>query len=162
MAVETTALLVIRGSQGTFKFAFSFENLSDAYKNEIEPALDQWQTHPKAHQWKKGGFEQMTIDLELYVDHPAGPSGIDSPEKLQEVVQSIVRMAIANDQTKLLEKVTLSVGNFFRRKGYIREARPEWGAPWTSNGVPHYCKLSLVFQFEFDTQPTPGYSYATP
>jgi hypothetical protein len=152
-----------------FLFAFTMEEFSEGYSNELKASLEPQQVNPRGYFWKSGKFEDMEISLILHVDAD-GRGLIPTPDSLKATVEGLVGLAMAEPVSggpaskRLPPLVEVRIGSFWRRRGYFSSVRWTWKAPWEHRpglgtqfvGTPHHCEVQLTLTTEFAPDPTSG------
>ena len=140
-------LLKIYGLGQELSFALQ-EGFSEAYTNSLELSDDTSYTHPLTLKFKGGHFDPMKIDLDLFVG--VGDRQ-DTLQQLRDKVLLIQRMAMKQTQKDVTPpRITIRVGTWFSRKGYIKNVTRNWLPPFdTATGESFHVKVCFTFESDF-------------
>lgn len=121
---------------------------SDGYKNDLMP-LKTFTTHPSHFLWWGGSFKPINIQLTLFVDDK---TDIPTPALLRKKVEALTKKALNSSSygVNTLPVVTLKVGSWFVRKGYLEDMEVTWKPPWDINtGEAMVADVSFAFVSDF-------------
>ena len=126
-------------------------NMKDGYTNEIKPMPGSWgASHVPGFLWTGGRFKPLNIQLDLMVGVQKQEPRMKTPEGLSEIVRQLFLMTlIEKPGLQLPNRVTVSVGTWFERQGFIKNFDVEWMPPYdVETGLSH--RVLVMFQLEAD------------
>jgi hypothetical protein len=135
---------------GFLKFIIE-QGFSDGYTNTIDPSPSQfYRTHPAVFIWKGGQFKPIQISINLIVDRE-GQDGCSTPEGLVEILAEIMSYSLRTEKSVTGPKsVTLRVGTWFERTGYITDVNVEFKPPWDiTTGMPMAAEAKFILLPDF-------------
>lgn len=121
---------------------------TDGYKNDLMP-LKTFTTHPSYYLWWGGEFKPINIQLTLFVDDN---TQISTPTQLKDTVEKLIRKSLNSSSygVNMLPWVTLRIGSWFTRKGYLADVDVAWKPPWdVPTGMAMVADVSFVFVSDF-------------
>lgn len=148
-----TPYLTIAGK----KFALQGD-IADGYDAKIAPAAENKQlgkSHPTAWWYKGGKFDDIQIELHLFVGGASGPNNdsleLTTPQALLDAVADLVRLALPETQNQvgLPTPVMLQIGSWFSRVGYVKTVKHRWMGTWSEKGEPMQAKVTVTFCSDF-------------
>lgn len=130
------------------------DGFSDGYTNQLRPAAEmKGVTHPYKYLWWRGEFKPLRIVLNLAV---GVQSLLTTPEHLKSVCGAFFKMALSQSsqgEELMPKKVSLSVGSWYKRMGYIRNLDIDYNPPWSQQGLPMTAKITFEFVLDFGEDP---------
>lgn len=138
---------------------------SEGYTNNLECALDaasNFLTHSGNMYWKGGSFKPLSIAIFLAV---GVQSAIQTPTQLKDVVTKLFSYALSEQQVTVAppKRITIEVGSWYKKKGYIRIIDVDWDAPWDNDtGMAMTAKVRLEFMYDFMAGDISKYSQYLP
>jgi len=128
------------------------QGFTDGYHNELSAGSSMaWRTHPTLYYWKGGYFKPIKIQMNLAV---GVQSIITTPQELVNTLATLESYALVEQVVgKAGPKpacITLEVGTWFARKGYLEDIDFTFEPPWDiSTGMPMKATVVVTIIPEF-------------
>jgi hypothetical protein len=131
--------------------AFELEQgFSDGYHNNLNPGTGlSWRTHPPLYYWQGGYFKPIKIQMNLAV---GVQTIIPTPQDLVNTLATLESYALVENTQSGVKPacITLEVGTWFARKGYIEDVDFTYEPPWDiATGMPMKATVVLSIVSEF-------------
>ena len=124
------------------------EGFADGYQNAIAPVKGLTKvTHHYAYQWQGGEFKPLRLALDLAV---GAQSIIETPEHLKSICGKFYQIALKPKGAPRPREISVAVGTWFKRNGYIKNLDIEYKAPWSQDGQPMVATIRFEFVIDFD------------
>jgi hypothetical protein len=89
----------------------------------------------------------MRVEINLVV---GVQNAIQTPEKLKEVVLAFFKIALPDNVETIRTPVTVQVGSWFSRIGYIVDLTVKWDEPYDiDTGMPYRANVQFEFIADF-------------
>lgn len=140
---------VVTLSRGGSVFSFELEQgFSDGYSNTFNiPYGLEFGTHPRTIKWEGGQFRDLAVAINLVV---GVQTGLGSPADLVKAVENLFKLALAEKLKTIGKPVTMKVGSWFSRQGFIRDLSVDWREPYElSTGKPMVATVRFNFMTDF-------------
>jgi len=150
--------LIITSTKYQFSYPFSLGEFTDGFTNSFEAVLVDKKTNPGRQIWKRGSMKPISLTLELAVMNE-GP--IQTPDKLVRVMEDFMNMALPPAEvTGVPDKVTLSIGSWFRRRAYIQDVTVMAKRPYDIiTGKPFFADITIELLPIFNQNPVQGFNF---
>lgn len=109
------------------------QGFSDGYNNNIRPTNGLlYRTHPTKYVWRGGQFRPLQISINLVV---GVQSKLQTPQDLTNALTTLYKLSLSQSygQGSGPDPVTVEIGSWFRRDGYIENLDVTFNPPWDIN-----------------------------
>lgn len=138
----------IEGNGANLSFVMT-DGFSEGYANKLEGM--EWQTtHPMYFWWTGGAFQPIPFVVTLFVDKE---SPINTSTILENTVRGVIGAALCpvaaggSMFTLPQQAVTLYVGDWWQRLGYLQDVSVDWKPPWDMENQGRAMIAVLHFTF---------------
>jgi hypothetical protein len=147
--IANVPTITIEGRGKTLVFAYSMKEFTDTYEGTYAPNIKGPATpHPSSYMFEGGEFRPMTLEMSMAV----GVGLINSVDDLKNTVRDVVSLAIPAKPGDI-PKVLVTIAKFYRRYFHPTNVTITWGEPWTSDGYPTVCDVSMSLVSDFTSPP---------
>ena len=133
------------------QYSFELEQgFTDGYLSKIRPLNSlKFRSHPSDFIWEGGEFKPLNIEINLAVGIQ---SIVSTPDKLVDIITEFYKFALPPNSSGYVvpKPVTVKVGTWFRRDGYVLDLDVTYQEPWDSEtGKPLRAILKFMLMADF-------------
>jgi hypothetical protein len=145
---------------GDYEFELE-QGFSDGYTNNMVPVVMQGYsclTHPPKFNWMGGEFKPLNIMLNLVVGIQ---SALPTANALNAILTYFYQKALSPQPAGNVKPalVTVGVGSWFERNGYIQDLDVQFQDPWDiDTGMPMRATVKFIFLSDFLAD-SPNYDF---